>query len=135
MTIFKHSKKSCKLDGALLENMTNYDLKVSHSNPKDQKLNYEFGNDMNFKFMQMGRKNDRHKSLIKILKLPTIMATGILTIFLPSDPDELCDILSLLLQEKRAGNICFIVNEEIFAIDYKLLEYKCISKKQHKQNL
>ena len=57
------------------------------------------------------------------------------TKFLSSDPDELCDRLKLLLQEKQAGNNSDIINQEIVAIVDKLLEYKCISKKQHKQIL
>ena len=48
---------------------------------------------------------------------------------------KLCDRLKLLLQEKHAGNNSDIINEEIVAIVDKLLEYKCISKKQHKQIL
>ena len=63
------------------------------------------------------------------------MASGVTTIFLSSDPNELCDRLKLLLQEKHAGNNSDIINEEIVAITDKLLEYKCISKKQHKQIL
>ena len=43
MITFKDSNKSFKLDGDLLQTMTNYDFNVSHSNPKDQKLIYDFG--------------------------------------------------------------------------------------------
>ena len=50
-----------------------------------------------------------------------------------SDPDELCDRLTLLLQEKQAGKNFDISNQEIVVIVNKLLEYNCISKKQHKQ--
>ena len=57
------------------------------------------------------------------------------TISLASAPDEVCDRLKLLLQEKRAGNNSDIINQEIVAIVDKLLEHKCISKKQHKQLL
>ena len=57
------------------------------------------------------------------------------TIFLSSDPDEFCNRLKLLLQEKQAGNNSDIINDEIVAIVDKLLEYKCISKNQHKQIL
>ena len=57
------------------------------------------------------------------------------TIFLSSDAFELCDRLKLLLQEKHAGNISDIINQEIVARVDKLLEYKCITKKQHKQIL
>ena len=63
------------------------------------------------------------------------MASGISTKFLPENPNELCDRLKLLLQEKQAVNNCDITNEEIVAMADKLLEYKCISKKQRKQIL
>ena len=64
------------------------------------------------------------------------MASGISnTIILSSNPDELCDRLKLLLYEKQAGNNSDKINNEIVAILDKLLEYKCKSKKQHKQLL
>ena len=65
-----------------------------------------------------------------------VSASGVpKTIFSSSDPNEFCDRLKLLLQEKQAGNNSDIINEKIIAIVDKLLEYKCISKKQHKQIL
>ena len=63
------------------------------------------------------------------------MASGISNIILSSDPDELCNRLRLLLQEKHAGNNSDTINEEIVVILDKLLEDKCISTKQHKQIL
>ena len=42
MLTFRDSNNSFKLEGNLLETMTNYDFNVSRSNPKDQKLIYEF---------------------------------------------------------------------------------------------
>ena len=45
------------------------------------------------------------------------MASGISNIIiLSSDPDELCNRLKILLQEKQAGNNSDIINEEINAI-------------------
>ena len=91
---------------------------------------------MNYDTKSTGRPSTRHTSIMKILESPAIMASGVSkTIFLSSDPNELCDRLKLLLQEKHAGNISNIINEEIVAIIDKLLEYKCVSKKQHKQIL
>ena len=63
------------------------------------------------------------------------MAFGLRAIFLPSDPSELCDKLKLLLQERQAGTNSNINKGEIVAILDKLLEYRWISKKQHKQLL
>ena len=74
--------------------------------------------------------------MIRLLENPPIKGSGFSkTIFLSSDPNELCDRLKLLLQEKHGGNNSDIINDEIVAIIDKLLEYKCISKKQHKQIL
>ena len=81
MINFRDSNKSFKLDGDLLETITNYDFNVSHSNSKDQKLIYEFGKEMNINIGQKGRKNDRDKSMIKLLKSPAIMDPGVTTYF------------------------------------------------------
>ena len=91
---------------------------------------------MHFDERRVGNKSTRDRTLIKLLKSPGIMASGISkTIFLSSHPDELCDRLKLLLQEKHAGNNSDIIIQDIVAIVDKLLEYKCISKKQHEQIL
>ena len=136
LLIFRDSNKSFKLEGDLLEAITNYDFNVDHSNQQDRKLIYEFAKEMNFNIREKGNKSDRDKSIIRLLKSPAIMASGVSkTIFLSSDPNELCDRLKLLLQEKHAGNNSDLINDEIVAIVDKLLEYKCISKKQHKQIL
>ena len=63
-----------------------------------------------------------------------VSASGILNIIILSpDLNELCYRLKLLLEEKEAGNNSDIISQEIVAVVDKLLEYKCISKKQHKQ--
>ena len=105
MLPFRDSNKYFKSDGGILETMTIYDLNLSNSNPKDQKPLFEFGKEMNFNFRQKGRKSNRDKSLTKLLKPLAIMASGISTIFSPSDPEELCVRIKLLLQEKQAGII------------------------------
>ena len=61
------------------------------------------------------------------------MASGFSTLVLSSDSNKLCDRLRLILQEKKAGNNCDIINQESVVIVDKLFEYKSISKKQHKQ--
>ena len=135
MLIFRDSNKSFKLDGDLVETMTNYDSNVDHSNQQDRKLIYELAKEMNFNIRQKGNKSDRDKSIIRLLRSPRIVASGVTTIFSSSDPDELCDRLKLLLQQKHAGNNSDLINDEIVAIVDKLLEYNCISEKQHKQIL
>ena len=136
LLIFRDSNKSFKLEGDLLETITNYDFNVDHSNQQDRKLIYEFAKEMNFNIREKGNKSNRDKSIIRLLKSPAVMAAGVSnTIFLSSDANELCDRFKLLLQEKHAGNNSDIINNEIVAIVDKLLGYKCISKKQHKQIL
>ena len=136
MITFRDSNKSFRLEGDLLKVMTNYKFNADHSSPEDKKLIYEFAKEMNYDTKSTGRPNTRHTSIIKILESPAIMASGISkTIMLSSDPNELCDRLKLLLQEKHAGINSDIINDEIVAIVDKLLEYKCISKKRHKEIL
>ena len=92
LLIFRDSNKSFKLEGDLLETITNYDFNVDHSNQQDRKLIYEFAKEMNFNIKEKGNKSDRDKSFIRLLKSPAIMASGVSkTIFLSSDANELCD--------------------------------------------
>ena len=136
MITFRDSNKSFRLEGDLLKLIINHKFNADHSSPQDKKLIYEFAKEMNYDTKSTGRPSTRHTSIIKILESPAIMASGISkTIILPSDPNELCDRLKLLFQEKHAGNNSVIINDEIVAIVDKLLEFKCKIKKQHKQVL
>ena len=138
MLTFRDTNKQFELTGDLLEMVTNKNYNVDHASLADKKLMYDFAKEMHFDQKALGKKSTRDKTLIKLLKSPGLIvsASGVSkTIFLSSDPDELCERLKLLLQEKHAGNNSDIINDEIVAIIDKLLEYKCISKKQHKQIL
>ena len=133
---FRDTGKKFELKGDLLKMITNKNYNVDHASLSDKKLMYDFAKEMHFDLRAQGNKSTRDRTLIKLLKSPAITASGVSkTIFLSSDPNELCDRLKLLLQEKNAGNNSDIINDEIVAIIDKLLEYKCISKKQHKQIL
>ena len=135
---FRDTGKEFELKGDLLKMITNNNYNVDHASLADKKLMYDFAKEMHFDKKAVGKKSTRDKTLIKLLKSPGLMvtATGVSqTIFLSSDPDELCDRLKLLLQEKNAGNNSDIINDEIVSIVDKFLEYKCITKKQHKQIL
>ena len=133
---FRDTEKEIELKGNLLKMITNKNYNVDHASLSDKKLMYDFAKEMHFDTKALGSKSTRDRTLIKLLKSPAIMASGVSKIiFLSSDPNELCDRLKLLLQEKHAGNNSDIVNDEIVVIVDKLLEYKCISKKQHKQIL
>ena len=136
MITFRDTNKTFKLEGDLLKVITKYKFNVDHSNQQDRKKIYEFAKEMKYGTKSTGRPSVRHNSMIRLLDQPAIMASGISkTIILSSDPNELCDRLKLLLQEKHGGNNSNLIDEEIVAIIDKLLEYKCISKKQHKQIL
>ena len=138
MLTFRDTNKQFELKGDLLEMITNSKFNVDLASSSDKKLMFDFAKEMHFDTKALGKKSTRDKTLIKLLKSPGLIvsASGISkTIFLSSDPNELCDRLKLLLQEKHGGNNSDIINQEIVAIVDKLLEYKCISKKQHKQIL
>ena len=135
---FRDTGKEFELKGNLLKMITNKNYNVDHASLSDKKLMYDFAKEMYFDTKALGNKSTRDRSLIKLLKSPGLMvsASGVSkTIFLSSDANELCDRLKLLLQEKHAGNNSDIINDEIVAIIDKLLEYRCISRKQHKQIL
>ena len=138
MLTFRDTNKQFELKGDLLEMITNSKFNVDLASLSDKKLMYDFAKEMHFDLNAPGNKSTRDRKLIKLLNSPGLMvsASGVSkTIFLSSDANELCDRLKLLLQEKQAGNNSDIINDEIIAIIDKLLEYKCISKKQHRQIL
>ena len=133
---FRDTNKQFELKGDLLKMITNKNYNIDPASLSDKKLMYDFAKEMHFAGRRVGNKSTRDKTLIKLLNSPTTKASGISkTIFLSSDPNELCDRLKLLLQENHAGNNSNLIDEEIVAIIDKLLEYKCISNKQHKQIL
>ena len=102
MLTFRDSNVSVKLDGDLLKTMTIYNFNVDHSNRQDRKINCEFGKEKKFINKQVGRKSPRDSSLRRVIKSPAIMASEFSTIFLPENPDELCDKQKLLLQNKKS---------------------------------
>ena len=123
MITFRDSNKSFKLEGDLLKLITDYKFNANHSSPQDKKLIYEFAKEMNYDTKSIGRPSVRHNSIVKILNSPAFLASGISkTMFLSSDPNELCDRLRLLLQEKHAGNKSYIINGEIVVIVDNLLK-------------
>ena len=138
MITFRDTGKEFELKGHLSKMITNKNYNVDLASLQDKKLINDFAKEMNFDLKSVGNKSTRDRTLIKLLKPQGLMvsASGVSkTIFLSSDSDEICNRIKLLLQEKLPGNISYIINQEIVAIVDKLLEYKCISKKQHKQIL
>ena len=135
---FRDTRKEFELTGDLLKTVTNKNYNVDLASLQDKKIRFDFAKELNFDSKAQGNKSTRDRTLKKLLKSPGLIvsASGVSkTIFLSSDPDELCDRLRRLLQEKQAGNHSDMINDEIVAIVDKILEYKCISKKQHNQTL
>ena len=136
MLTFRDTGKEFELKGDLLKMITNRTYNVDLASLQDKKLMYYFAKEKKFDFNAQSNKSTGDRTLLKFLKSPAIMASGISkTIFLSSDPDEICNRIKLLLREKQAGNYSDIINQEIVAIVDKLLEDKCISKEQHQQIL
>ena len=96
----------------------------------------DFAKEMYFDVKAPVNKSTRDRTPLNLLKSAglKIVASGTSnTIFLPSDPNGLCDRLKLLPQENQTGNISDLINEETVAIVDKLFGNKCISKRKHKQ--
>ena len=97
---FRDTGKEFNLKENLLKMITNKNYNVGRASLADKKLMYDFAKEMNFDLKAQGNKSTRDRTLIKLLKSPTIMASGVpKTIFLSSDPDELCKRLKLLLRQ------------------------------------
>ena len=96
---FRDIGKEFELKGNLLKMITNKNYNVDHASLSDKKLMYDFAKEMHFDTKALGNKSTRDRTLIKLLKSPAIMASGVSkTIFSSFDPNELCDRLKLLLQ-------------------------------------
>ena len=84
--------------------ITNKNYNVDLACLSDRKVVFDFAKEMYFDEKATGNTGVRDRSLIRLLKSPAIMDSGISTRFLSSDPVELCDRSKLLLQKKQAGN-------------------------------
>ena len=118
--------------------ITNKNYNVDLASLSDKKLMYNFAKEINFDLQAEGRKSTRDSDLIKLIKLPGLMvsASGASkTIFLSFGCNELCNRLTLLLQERKAGNNSNIISQQFIAIVVELLKYKCMSQKEHEQIL
>ena len=115
---FRDTNKQFELQGDFLKMITNKNYNVDLASLSDKKLMYDFAKEMHFDTKAQGNKSTRDRTLIKLLKSPGLMvsASGVSkTIFLSENPDELCDRIKLLLQEKHAGNNSSIINDELIA--------------------
>ena len=90
MLTFRETSKEFELKGDLLKMITHNNYNVNLASLSDKKSLYEFAKEMNFDVRGQDRKLTRGRTLRNLLKQPAIMASGISTIILSSDPDELC---------------------------------------------
>ena len=98
MLTFRDTSKGFELKGELLKMITNKNYNVNLASLQDKKLMYHFAKEMIFDTKALGNKSTRDRMLIKLLNSPGLMvsASGVSkTIFLSSDPNELCDRLKL----------------------------------------
>ena len=120
---FRDSGQEFKLKSDLLKMISNKNYNVDLASLADNKLMYDFGNEMYFDVTAPGNKSTRDETLSKLLKGRVLIVSGISnTIFSPTDLDALCDRVEILLQEKLAGNNSDKINEKIVAIVDKFLE-------------
>ena len=120
------------MKGELLKLITNKNYYVDLASLSDKNIMYDFAKEMYFDLKATGKKSTRDRTFTLSLNSPAIMAFGVSTIFLSENPNELCDKLKLIIQEKRAANISNIIDEKLVDIADKLLEHRCISTKQRK---
>ena len=135
---FPDTNKVFELKGDLLKLITNKNYNVDLASLADNKLMYNFAKEMQFNVRGKGRESTRDRTLINLLKSPGLIVSASdvsKTIVLSSHPTEICDRLTLLLQEKPAGKNSDMITDEIVAIVDNLLQYKCMSKKEHEQIL
>ena len=94
MLTFRDTNKQFELTGDLLKMITNSKYNVNIASLSDKKLMYDFAKEMHFDPKAVGNKSNWDRTLIKLLESPGLMvsASGVSkTIFLSSDPDELCN--------------------------------------------
>ena len=94
MLTFRDTNKQIELKGDLLEMITNSKFNVDLASLSDKKLMYDFAKERHFDTKASGNKSIRDTKLIKLLNslgLIVFASGGSKTIFLSSDPNELCD--------------------------------------------
>ena len=105
---FRDTGQTFEQTGDLLEMVSNSKDKVNHASLADKKLMYDFAKEMNFDLKAVGKKSNRERTLIKLLNSPGLMvsASGVSkTIFLSSDPYELCDRLNCCYKKNKLETI------------------------------
>ena len=100
---FHDTSKEFELQGDRLKMITNKDYNVNFANLSDKEIMYNFAKEMCFDAKSPGNKSSRDGLPIRLLKSPALLISGSgvssshKTRLLPSDPNELCNRLKLLL--------------------------------------
>ena len=106
---FRDTNREFDIKGVLLKMITSKIYIVDLASLSDKKLMYNF--EMHFDIKAPSNKSTRDRTLIKLLESPAVMASGISnTILSPCVPNEFCDRLTILLQEKKTGISSDIIN-------------------------
>ena len=129
--VFKNSGKIFNLKGDFLEMITDYEIKTDSP---DLKLLIDIMDGMHFDINCRG-KCLRDRNLIKnFFNERSILAfrlkTSETTFFLSENPNDLCDRLCLIIQEKQAGNDTTRFENDTIAIFDEFLQYKTITPTQ-----
>ena len=99
---FRDTDKKFELKRDFLKIITNRKYNVDLASLSDKKLRQYFAKEMYFDVKPPGKISTRDRTFMKLLKPPAIVASGVSTKFLPSDPNKLCDRLELLLEKKTS---------------------------------
>ena len=95
MLTFRDTNKQFELKGDLSEMITTSKFNVDLASLSDKKLMYDFAKEMHFDPKASGNKSTRDRMLIKLLNSPGLIvsASGVTTIFLSENADDLCNRL------------------------------------------
>ena len=118
--LFRDTGVVFTLKGDLLSTITDYDFDKTESPDAKQIINSL--DEMHFNIPATGKSKRDRTLRNNYHNRRSILASGLRTVFLSENPDELCYRIKLLLQEKRGGNVSNIINEEIVALFDKILE-------------
>ena len=91
LSTYRGTCKMVELKGDLSKMITNRYYYVDLASLWDEKLMYDFAEQLYFDVKAPGNKSNRGRTLIEILKSPAITASGISTIISSENPIELCD--------------------------------------------
>ena len=107
--------------------------KFNKTHSPEAKLIVDIMDEMQFDIHSRGKKLIDGNLMKNYFSKRAILASGLKTIFLSKNPNELYDKLKILLEENPAGKISDQISQENVAIIDKLLKYKCITSTQKKK--